>query len=513
LRKTGGASDGTFDGRAVSQQSITSGDVSLEFTVSGPNVYRAIGLSNDLPTGDPNQIDFAVYFGPLPYAEFRDNGIYLGEAGITAGSVVRIEVRAGRVSYFVNNVLFTTSLNAPRYPLQAIAMMSLPGGEFTDARLITSGGGACTYSIAPTSATVPAAGFSTTTSVFTQLGCAWTAQSNVPWITIASGASGSGNGEVRYNVAANTGAARTGTLTVAGQTHTVSQAAGGTVCTYALTPVSASISAAANTGSFALATQAGCGWTAVPQATWLTISGASTGVGNAQIAYAATANNGPQRTGTIIVNGATFTVMQAAGSTGGSAVQWTNLVNTTFANHVLHKSGGVADGRYDGKANSVQTIASGESYLEFTLSGTPGNRSIGLSDALPTTLNAIDYEMRFTTSNYVEFRERGVYRGDAVYDADDVFRISVQGGRVSFFINGLVFAQSVTAPPYPLRAVALMDTIGSEFAGAKLVTGRPPSALAIRSPTPATTPVDPPCRDCAKTASPVARVRRRVSQP
>ena len=42
--------------------------------------------------------------------------------------------------------------------------------------------------------------------------------SNVSWITVTGGASGSGNGTVSYSVAANTGPERTGTLTVAGQT-------------------------------------------------------------------------------------------------------------------------------------------------------------------------------------------------------------------------------------------------------------------------------------------------------
>jgi len=46
----------------------------------------------------------------------------------------------------------------------------------------------------------------------------------VPWITLAT-ASGSGAANLGYTVAANTGAARTGTLTVAGTTVTVTQAA------------------------------------------------------------------------------------------------------------------------------------------------------------------------------------------------------------------------------------------------------------------------------------------------
>ena len=33
--------------------------------------------------------------------------------------------------------------------------------------------------------------------------CAWTAASNAAWITITAGASGTGNGSVSHNVAAN----------------------------------------------------------------------------------------------------------------------------------------------------------------------------------------------------------------------------------------------------------------------------------------------------------------------
>ena len=52
----------------------------------------------------------------------------------------------------------------------------------------------------------------------------WTAVSNATWITVTAGSSGSGNGTVTYSVASNlTGARRTGTLTIAGQTFTLTQ--------------------------------------------------------------------------------------------------------------------------------------------------------------------------------------------------------------------------------------------------------------------------------------------------
>ena len=55
--------------------------------------------------------------------------------------------------------------------------------------------------------------------------CSWTAASNAAWITVTSGATGNGNGSVAFAVAANLGASRTGTLTIAGQAFTVTQAA------------------------------------------------------------------------------------------------------------------------------------------------------------------------------------------------------------------------------------------------------------------------------------------------
>jgi len=83
----------------------------------------------------------------------------------------------------------------------------------------------CTYSISPTSKTFKVSGGKATVSVSTQNGCAWTATSNDPsWITITSGATGAGNGGVKYSVAKNPSTiSRTGTMVIAGETFTVYQ--------------------------------------------------------------------------------------------------------------------------------------------------------------------------------------------------------------------------------------------------------------------------------------------------
>ncbi|MGH9768188.1 MAG: kelch repeat-containing protein, partial [Blastocatellia bacterium] len=81
----------------------------------------------------------------------------------------------------------------------------------------------CNYSINPTSQNFPPNGGTGSVAVTTAGGCAWTATSNAPWITINSGAPGSGDGAVNYSVTANAGPRRTGTMVIAGQTFTVMQ--------------------------------------------------------------------------------------------------------------------------------------------------------------------------------------------------------------------------------------------------------------------------------------------------
>ena len=84
--------------------------------------------------------------------------------------------------------------------------------------------GSCTFSISPVNRVMPAAGGTVSVTVTASPGCSWTAVSNVGWITITSGASGTGNGTVVYSVAPKpAGTNRTGTATIAGITHTVKQ--------------------------------------------------------------------------------------------------------------------------------------------------------------------------------------------------------------------------------------------------------------------------------------------------
>jgi hypothetical protein len=89
-----------------------------------------------------------------------------------------------------------------------------------------SQGQACTFSLSGSGQSFNATGGTGSVSVNTSSGCAWSATSSESWLTVVSGASGTGTGVVMFQVAANTtGQARTASLSIGGQTFTVNQTA------------------------------------------------------------------------------------------------------------------------------------------------------------------------------------------------------------------------------------------------------------------------------------------------
>jgi hypothetical protein len=132
--------------------------------------------------------------------------------------------------------------------------------------------------------------------------------SNAPWLTVTVGASGNGSGNVAFTIGANTGPARMGTLTIAGQTFTVSQASG---CSYSLSSTSQSFTNMGGSGSVTVTTVAGCTWTATSNApTFITVVTGSPGSGTGSVSYMVTPNPSGSRTGTLTIAGQTFTVTQ-----------------------------------------------------------------------------------------------------------------------------------------------------------------------------------------------------------
>ncbi len=126
-----------------------------------------------------------------------------------------------------SNGLFTLP-SGGAYLIEATTFGSGETGSYTLQVDVQS---ACSYTISPTFRAVDANLNTGTIAITTSAGCAWSASSNAGWISITSAGNGAGSGSVNYSVQANpSSATRTGTLTAAGQTLTLSQSGTSSGC-------------------------------------------------------------------------------------------------------------------------------------------------------------------------------------------------------------------------------------------------------------------------------------------
>jgi hypothetical protein len=179
-------------------------------------------------------------------------------------------------------------------------------------RIRQEGRSPCTFTIAPEAKSFNANGGSGQVTISAGDACVWSAAANDTWLKVASGASGRGNGAVQFDVAANTVATpRTGTLTIAGRTFTVTES--GTnpsvECTYSVAPVSFAPCMAHGSLIATLTTQNACTWTASADVGWLTVS-KSEGTSTATITLAYTDNYDAPRDGVVRLRWPTATAGQ-----------------------------------------------------------------------------------------------------------------------------------------------------------------------------------------------------------
>ena len=196
-----------------------------------------------------------------------------------------------------------------------------------DSRVRVSQKAPCRYALSPTSQSLSANGGAGSVSITAGSDCSWTANSESGWLTLTGSVSGRGNGTVSFSVPANSGAERTGSVIVAGQRVTVTQASPSSpapapspgpgpspnpTCTFSIAPASQNVVALGGTGSVAVTTQSGCQWSASSNASWISVTSGASGSGNGSMGFSVAVNLGGARSGTIGVAGRTFTVDQAA---------------------------------------------------------------------------------------------------------------------------------------------------------------------------------------------------------
>lgn len=202
-------------------------------------------------------------------------------------------------------------------------IIAVAGQAFT----VTQAGApvACEYSVAPVSFSPCMAGAALSTTVTAPATCAWTASVNQPWLSILSGASGSGTGVITVGYTSNYDAPREGTVMVrwptptAGQNVLVSQAG----CLYATSVSTIPIGSAGGPSSFDVlqfAEPVSCGgpmqdqciWAATTSESWITITTPMPQRGDNRVSFTVAPNGtGTARTGTIVVKDKVVTINQA----------------------------------------------------------------------------------------------------------------------------------------------------------------------------------------------------------
>lgn len=171
------------------------------------------------------------------------------------------------------------------------------------------------FSLSSTGRLFSASGGEGSFTVTSAGGCGWIATSTVPWIQIISDSISHGNGSVGYLVRDNPNTTpRGGQIRVAGRTFTIQQEGQSppTNCTFSINPQTATYTATGGTAGINVTTQAGCGWQAESDSSWITIINCC-GIGSVSASYTVQPNQtGAARTGKITIAGKMFNIKQTA---------------------------------------------------------------------------------------------------------------------------------------------------------------------------------------------------------
>src|SRR5690349_22955746 len=126
---------------------------------------------------------------------------------------MRVAVRVRRLTIFAVNA-------AVLAVLLTIVACGSSGNTYTTPTTIAK----CSVAFDAPTSTVPASGGTGSITVKTERECQWTAQADVSWLSISSGASGQGDGSVQFTAGANADpVARNGGIMLNGQRAQVTQ--------------------------------------------------------------------------------------------------------------------------------------------------------------------------------------------------------------------------------------------------------------------------------------------------
>ncbi len=153
----------------------------------------------------------------------------------------------------------------------------------------------------------------------------------------------------------------------------------------------------------------------------------------------------------------------------GVPVEWTDLVGVTADGNSLTKPGA---GGWDAGAVSTKAIASGDGYMEVTVTEVATRRMLGLSHG-NSGQGYADIDFAFYLAGWALEVYEGGTRKEAVGTClpGDRLRVSVESGVVKYSRNGSLLYASALAPTYPLLLDTSLDTANATVANALIFGG------------------------------------------
>ena len=166
----------------------------------------------------------------------------------------------------------------------------------------------CDYAIKPTRASLGALEDTVDVEVnASSSSCSWTVTDIPSWVELSQ-TSGTGDDIVTITVSANSGASRSGTVTIAGETFSISQDEVG--CSYEITKASHSFDALGDTVTVGIeASSSSCSWSASSIPSWVELSKTS-GTGSDTVDVTVSTNTGAARSDTMRIAGKKFSISQ-----------------------------------------------------------------------------------------------------------------------------------------------------------------------------------------------------------
>ncbi|HKP12878.1 MAG TPA: fibronectin type III domain-containing protein, partial [Blastocatellia bacterium] len=148
---------------------------------------------------------------------------------------------------------------------------------------------------------------------------------------------------------------------------------------------------------------------------------------------------------------------------GAETIVWTNFVNSSARDNRLQKTGGSNEAD-DASATSLQNIADGDGYVEFTALDADKERVCGLSNsnAIHAAADDINFAIKLNSARKAFVVENGVVKAKVKYKPNNMFRVAIESNVVHYYKNGALIYTSESRPAYPMLATAsLVNTMAS----------------------------------------------------